>query len=383
MRFKSCLAKIDPFARGHERHDKGEAMDLSMLHALSRSFASSGDYRQILESTREQIKSRVECAEVYIFADGDEERSRDLPIRTAVAVPLIFCAETHGVILVGFREKDRSLSSKELKFCELVAFAAAVALSHAKQYEALGDEVKRSKTISAELAEANRLRAEYLTNASHELRTPLAAIIGYSQIMMEGLVGPLTGKQKKSVARLLENARGLLQKVEEVLDYSKLKHGEGVLNKGRREVRSFIEELRQELAVLEKDKPYRIQYEIDEDVTWLETDWEKLKRILTNLISNAVKFTPDGEIKLSVMNGSRESVSFIVSDTGIGIPKDKTSFIFDKFRQADGSLARNYQGMGLGLTVSKNLVDLMGGNIEVESKLGKGSVFKVVVPSSH
>lgn len=416
-----------------------EAQDMAMIQTLSQSLPSSLDYKQILETLGDKIGHVVKAAQLYIFiveegvessrgllfgAEKTEEFSgKDVDLRqypivqkclikhspmvhhnvtpglslsrtaedetkgfsfpTAMAVPITFREEMHGVILLGFNEADRILSSREIQFCQIVAFAAAIGLSNAKKYEELQAEARERRTIAEKLAEANHLKSEYLANTSHELRTPLANIVGYADLVATEVCGPLTQEQRKAIGRVVDNAHGLLGIVENLLDYSRIERGETGLLMKRNDVRILLDQLRQELAPLEKKKPYKVQYEIAEDVPLIETDWAKLKSILSNILNNAIKFTPEGEVKLAVVKGQNGEVSFVVSDTGIGIPKHFIPRIFEKFRQLDGSASRNYEGAGLGLTVSKNLVELIGGKIEVESEVGKGSTFRVTIPVAN
>lgn len=415
-----------------------EAQDMAMIQTLSQSLPSSLDYKQILEALGDKINHVVHADRFYIFTVNEAEHSsrallfgaekteefggkevylREYPVvqeclmkrspviqhnvhpqplfpgeqqgqenfsfplfPTSIAVPITFRGETHGVILLGFGQEDRELSLREIQFCQIVAFATAIALSNAKKYEELQAEARRRQIIAEQLAEANRLKTEYLASTSHELRTPIATIMGYGHLLGDGACGALTQEQKKAMGRLMENARALLGIVDSLLDYSKIERGETGLFMKRGDVRPLLDQLRQELAPLENKKPFKVQYEIEEDVPLIETDWEKLKNVLANILSNAIKFTDKGEVKLSVKKEANGSVSFVVADTGIGIPKDLVPLIFDKFRQLDGSPARNYEGTGLGLTISKNLLELIGGKIEVESEVGKGSTFKVTIP---
>lgn len=398
-------------------NEEGER-DLVMLQSLYQSMRPSLSRWEILNTTREKISGAIPAVKLTMFLvsevkdsaraliwGGDEGetshqevdlghypivqeglRKRHVAVQedrlmgTTIAVPIALGEELHGAILMLLGGGERVLSSKEIRFCRMAAFAAAIALSNAKKYERLQADAEARQVIARELAEANRLKSEYLANTSHELRTPITVILGYGQLLLDGFCSPLTGEQRKSVERVVDNAHGLLRLVEELLDYSQLRRGETGVSMRRQDVRYLIEELRGELASLRQGQRDRIQYEIDEGVSYIQTDWKKLKSVLSYLLGNAVKFTPDGEIKLSVLNGSKEAVSFVVSDTGIGIPTDKIPSIFDDFHQLDGSLARHYSGIGLGLTISKKLVELIGGRIEVESELGKGSTFKVVVP---
>lgn len=412
-----------------------EAEDMAMVRTLSQSLPASLDYRQIIGTVRGRITNVVRAARLYvIIVDENRDSSRgfvfeggegadplprqvdlqqfpivqecilkrspviqrnvsaklfsqeapqdlrDFSFPMSAAIPILFRGELHGVILLGFGEAQRSLSSRELQFCQIVAFATAIALSNAKKYEELQIEAQRRQKIAEQLAEANRLKSEFLANTTHELRTPIAAVVGYGDLLMQEIFGPLTEQQKTTLERLTQNARGMLGLVEDILDFSRLERGEASLLVKQQEVASLIDELRLELTPLERDKPFKVKYEMGEDVPVIRTDWPKLKRILLNLLNNALKFTERGEVKLSIRGAGDGKVSFIVSDTGIGIPEEQIPLIFEKFRQLDGSTARRYGGTGLGLFLTKNLVDLLGGRIEVESEVGKGSTFKVTIP---
>jgi len=243
-------------------------------------------------------------------------------------------------------------------------------------------EAERRTFIAEQIADTERLKFEFLANTTHELRTPLTTIMGYGDLLMDGSFGPLMQDQVKAIGRLVESARGLLSLVEQILDYPKLQRGETGLSVKRQDLAPLLDEIRREIAQLEKRKPYRVQYEVEDGILAIETDWGKLKNILTNILSNAIKFTDQGKVELSIRNGSKAEVSFTVSDTGIGIPKDKIPLIFDMFRQLDGSQTRRYGGTGLGLSISKNLAALIGGRLEVESEVGKGSTFTLTIPVS-
>jgi signal transduction histidine kinase len=413
---------------------KQEAEDMAMIQTLSQSLPSSLDYRQILTTIGEKINRVVHAAKFYVLVEDEmndpsrgllysgekdeesgpdvvelknyplvqeclkkrhpiiqqnvgspstepEENSQVFSFPLSITVPITFRSEAHGAFLLGFDEGNRILTSREIHFCQILAFATAVALSNAKKYDELRTEAKQRQLVAEELAEANRLKTLYLANTSDELRTPITTIMGYGSILLDGACGPLNDEQKRSVGQLTENARGLLRLVDQVLDYSKLERGERRLYKKRQEVEVLLGEIKGELAPLEAKRPYKVQYDISSCVPPLETDWRKLKSVLVNLLNNAIKFTDDGEVKLSVMNGSaNHEVSFVVSDTGIGIPKEHLSMIFNKFHQVDGSTAKRYQGTGLGLTISKNLVEVLSGRIDVVSELGKGSTFTVTMP---
>lgn len=413
---------------------KQEAEDMAMIQTLSQSLPSSLDYRKILATIGEKINRVVHAAKFYVLVEDEmndpsrgllyggekaedsgpevvdlkdyplvqeclkkrhpiiqqnvgspteepQENPQVFPYPLSITVPITFRSEAHGAFLLGFDEGNRILTSREIHFCQILAFATAVALSNAKKYDELRSEAKQRQLVAEELAEANRLKTLYLANTSDELRTPITTIMGYGSILLDGACGPLNDEQKRAVGQLTENARGLLRLVDQVLDYSKWERGARRLYKKRQEVGVLLDEIKGELSPLEAKRPYQVQYNISSCVPSLETDWRKLKSILVNLLNNAIKFTDEGEVKLSVVNGSaNHEVSFVVSDTGIGIPKEHLSMIFNKFHQVDGSTAKRYQGTGLGLTITKNLVELLSGRIEVESELGKGSTFTLTMP---
>ena len=438
--FYGYFAQVVRAEKALKEKAEQEAQDMAMIQTLSQSLPSSLDYKQILGTLADKISNVVHGDKLCIFIMNEGEQSfqgllfdaekteeftgREIDLRsyplvqecllkrspvvqhnvhpqqlfpekpaggdnfvfplfpTSIGVPITFRGEMHGVILLGFNQEDRLLSSREIQFCQIVAFATAIALSNAKKYEELQAEARRRQIIAEQLADANRLKSEYLASTSHELRTPIATIMGYGHLLGDGACGPLTQEQKKVMGRLMENARGLLAIVDALLDYSKIERGEASLLVKRDDVRPLLDQLQRELAPLENRKPFKVKYEVEEGVPIIQTDWAKLKSVLLNILSNAIKFTDRGEVRLSVVNAVNGNVSFVVSDSGIGIPKDLIPLIFDKFRQLDGSPARSYEGTGLGLTISKNLAELIGGKIEVESEVGKGSTFKVTIPVS-
>lgn len=433
--FYGYFVQIVRFEKMLKEQAEQEAQDMAMVQTLSQTLPASLDYKQIIETVRAKIGNVVRAAKLYIFiveeagdssrgtsfegGEGGDPVSKEIDLRQypivqdcmrkrspviqrdvtsklfsaaaqeeaqgfsfpmSTAVPIMFRNELHGVILLGFNEADRVLSSREIQFCQIVAFSTAIALSNAKKYEELQIAAKRRQLIAEQLAEANRLKSEFLANTTHELRTPIAAVVGYGDLLIQEVFGPLTDQQKNTMERLTQNARGMLGLVEDILDFSKLEKGEASLFVKQQEVGALLDELRKDLAPLESGKPLKVKYEIGEGVPSIKTDWGKLKRILLGLLNNAVKFTEKGEVKLSVLSAGHGEISFIVSDTGIGIPSEQIPLIFEKFRQLDGSTNRRYGGTGLGLTITKNLVDLLGGKIEVESEVGKGSTFKVTIP---
>ena len=232
-----------------------------------------------------------------------------------------------------------------------------------------------------EAIEASRVKSEFLAGMSHEIRTPLNAIIGMSELLSET---PLSHEQKNYISVFKKAGDTLLSLVNDILDLSKIEANQLVLEDIEFDLLETVEECAEIYALKAADKGVELLSYVHHDVTNLRKgDSARLRQIILNLISNALKFTELGEIVVRVelypdASGSNK-VLFSVSDTGIGIPKEKLEAIFASFTQADSSTTRKYGGTGLGLTISRSLVDMMGGKIWVESEEGEGSVFKFTV----
>ena len=243
-------------------------------------------------------------------------------------------------------------------------------------------DITERKQSHQALEQANRFKSEFLANMSHEIRTPMNAVIGLSYLLAKT---PLTSRQQDYAHKIQVSAQSLLTIIDDILDFSKIEAGKLAI-----ENRPFdFEEILENISVLVQaplvDKPVEFLYELSPDIPkHLIGDPYRINQVLTNLVSNAIKFTERGSIVLSVQVMKRTArevlMQFEVRDTGIGIPRDKLDKLFDAFVQADGSTTRRFGGTGLGLAISHKLCDLMGGRISVESREGVGSVFSVQLP---
>ena len=234
-----------------------------------------------------------------------------------------------------------------------------------------------------EVREANRLKSEFLANMSHELRTPLNAVIGFSEMLHDGKMGPVSDEQKEFLGDILTSSRHLLQLINDVLDLSKVESGRMEFYPERVDVAEVVGEVRETLRSLAGSKGISIAVEVDPKVDAVVTDAAKLKQVLYNYLSNAIKFTPEqGQVELRVMREGLDHFRLEVSDTGIGIRAEDLGKLFAEFQQLDSSSAKRYPGTGLGLALTKRFVEAQGGHVGVRSQEGQGSSFFAVLPRS-
>jgi signal transduction histidine kinase len=241
------------------------------------------------------------------------------------------------------------------------------------QYRELMDAYSR-------LREHDRLKSAFVANVSHELRTPLNVIIGLCQLLERDRHAPLAPLQSEAVIRMERNAHALLELVNHLLDYSRLEAGRAALMLEEVDVGGVVSEAVSAFEAAARDKRLRLRAEVAPGLESVVTDRHRLSQVLTNLLSNAVKFTATGEITVSAAPADGARWTLEVKDTGIGISPEAIGFIFDEFRQVDDRLARSYSGVGLGLAITRKIVELLGGEIAVESGLDRGSRFHITWP---
>ncbi|RSD35438.1 MAG: PAS/PAC sensor signal transduction histidine kinase [Methanohalophilus sp.] len=239
----------------------------------------------------------------------------------------------------------------------------------------------KANKMALQARSANKIKSEFLANTSHELRTPLNSVIGFSEILLEENMGDLNDTQKKYVSNISKSGKHLLEIINEILDLSRIESGKIEIYKEKCELNIILNEIKKIMASQAAAKSIDLQITSNENNLTVFADRRMIKQIIFNLVDNAMKFTPqNGNVSITAKISNENKILVSVSDTGIGIPENKIEEIFDPFIQVDGSTKRSYGGIGLGLSIVKKYVEMHGGDVWVESKIGEGSIFMFTLP---
>ena len=289
----------------------------------------------------------------------------------ALIVPLLGSEGALGALVLqrrGTGEFPPSVVSLMRSFAD----QSAIALENARLFE----EIARK---SRELEIASQHKSQFVANMSHELRTPLAAVLGYAELLQEGIYGALPEKTLPILTRIRSNGKHLLGLINTVLDISKIEAGQFKLNIGEYALGSIVETVMVATESLAATKKLAFKTEVAKGLPYGLGDEQRLTQVLLNLVGNAIKFTDAGEVRIAA-GAADDHFSVSVSDTGPGIPAEEREHIFEKFRQVDSSNTRAKGGTGLGLAIAREIVEMHGGRIWVESRLGQGSTFRMELP---
>jgi signal transduction histidine kinase/CheY-like chemotaxis protein len=289
-----------------------------------------------------------------------------------LGIPLAIKKETFGTVGFYTRE-EHEFSNDEVQFLNTLTGQVAVAINNSRLYEEI-------KSQAAELEKANQVKAEFLSVMSHELRTPINVMMGYVELVQEGLLGEIKPEQNEALKKSLHHSRNLLGMITDILQVTRIQAQDIKLENSNISLSRIIDDLKAAYEISLK-KELTLSWDVPFGLPPLETDGNKVKQILRSLIDNAIKFTEAGTVRIAVRNlPDASKLEFEVSDTGSGIAEDKMPLIFDLFRQGDSSSTRRHEGIGLGLYLVKKTTELLGGEVKVKSELGKGSTFTVILP---
>jgi signal transduction histidine kinase len=295
------------------------------------------------------------------------------PYRTLLAVPILKGDELLGVMTI-YRLEVRPFTDKQIALVETFADQAAIAIENVRLFDQIQDK-------SRQLAEASQHKSQFLANMSHELRTPLNAIIGVSEMLRED--AEAAKQDTEPLDRVLGAGRHLLALINDILDLSKIEAGRMELQLEDFALAPFIDGVVKTVEPLAARNGNQLVARCDGAIGSLHADSMRLRQALLNLLSNANKFTERGSITVHARHGQengRDWITIAVADTGIGMTPEQMGKLFQEFSQADASTTRKYGGTGLGLAISKRFCELMGGDITVESEVGRGSTFTIRLP---
>jgi signal transduction histidine kinase len=298
-------------------------------------------------------------------------------LHTAVGIPMFLQREFVGTVSIYFRDV-RPFDASLMQVLQILANQAAVALDNARRYQRERETIQMLQRANLELQEADRMKSEFLTNMSHELRTPLNAIIGFSEIIHS--TPELTPEEHSEFSQSIhQSGLHLLKLINDILDLTHISAGRLELHPRPCLLAEAVDAALSENAAVATQKEITVRSEIRRDLE-VVFDPRSLRHVVHNLVNNAVKFTPNrGRVCLRALE-TWEGTIVEVGDTGIGIrPEDQTR-LFKEFRQVDGSTSRGFEGAGIGLALSKRLVEIQGGWISVESVPGTGSTFQFLIP---
>jgi len=372
----------------HERDDEGGAKQVAVAHVDPAKREMARDYARripidmnaprgapaVMRTGRSELYPEISDALITQMVPDAERRRliRSLSLRSSLIVPLAAGPAVVGAMTLVYAESGRKYSPDDLAFAEELGRRAGIAIENARLY---GAEQRAREAADA----ASRAKDEFIAAVSHELRTPLTAILGWSKMMNGASLD--AAQQRRATQTIERNAVAMSQLVEDLLDVSRIVSGKMRIDAHPLGVVPVVDAAIDSVQAAANGKQIRLVRSFETHTGEVLGDARRLQQIVWNVVSNAVKFTPrGGEVRVAVRS-SADTVEIAVSDDGRGIDARFLPCVFEPFRQADGGSARVAGGLGLGLAITKHLVEIHGGTIDVESEgLGKGATFTVTLP---
>ncbi len=342
------------------------------MRGLSMPLSQSPDAEQAVRSRAIQVDG-----DTFGVPTLENEFSRSMGFTASMIVPIQIAEQVIAALILDETRGPRTFSRDETTLIQSVAAQVGIALQNAYQYQ---EQVQ----VAEQLRGIDRLKSEFLASMSHELRTPLNSIIGYAEVLLDGIDGDLTEDMQEDVETIHGSGRHLLNLINDVLDLAKIEAGQMDMRMEPVSLAHIANEVIATSRVLLTGKPVDLVMELDESLPGVEADPLRLRQIVSNLVTNAIKFTEEGSVTISAapLADDPSMLKVSITDTGIGISSDNLPLVFERFRQVDQSATRRVGGTGLGLAITRQLVQMHGGDIWVESEEGVGSIFSFTVPVS-
>jgi signal transduction histidine kinase len=292
--------------------------------------------------------------------------------RSELAIPMIVGDKLVGVLDVQDNRMDR-FTEDDVRVKNALADQIAVAVENALAF-------KEQRQIAERLREVDRLKSQFLANMSHELRTPLNSIIGYAEVLMDGIDGELNDEAMEDVRSIHNSGRHLLAIINDILDLAKIEAGQMFIDRSEQDLNRIINDVIDTVKILAANKGIELTVQINREIPPVAGDQLRLRQIILNLVNNAIKFTEQGSVALEAEPYSDNQVVIRIKDTGIGMTPEEKDGLFQQFHQVDGSPTRRVGGTGLGLVITRYFIEMHGGEIFVESEKGSGSTFWFTLP---
>jgi len=298
--------------------------------------------------------------------------------KSLASVPMLKDGHPIGTITVG-KTKTGRFPERQIALLRTFADQAVIAIENTRLFEEVQARTRELAKTVEDLEIASQHKSQFVANMSHELRTPLAAVLGYAELMQEGFYGALSEKSTDALTRIRSNGKHLLGLINTVLDIAKIESGQFSLNLSEYAIENVVETVRSATESLAETKKLALKTEVAKKLPIGLGDEQRLTQVLLNLVGNAIKFTDTGEVRITAtaMNGH---FTVAVTDTGPGIPQQELNRVFEQFHQIDNSNTKAKGGTGLGLAIAKQIVEMHGGRIWVESTLGEGATFQMELP---
>jgi signal transduction histidine kinase/DNA-binding response OmpR family regulator len=346
-------------------------MDEALIAGFKDKPIRIGDKTVVDQATVQRVA--VQIADVQ---HDDASRIHDAILRAGfravLTIPLLAVDRIVGALVVR-RKRPGKFPKETVELLQTFAAQSVLAIQNARLFH----EIEQK---SREIEIASQHKSRFVANMSHELRTPLAAMLGYAELMQEGFYDPQGPKSLDALTRIRSNGKHLLGLINTVLDIAKIESGQFTLNMAEYAIESVLETVRSATESLAQNKKLTLKTDVAKSLPVGLGDEQRLTQVLLNLVGNAIKFTDAGEVRVTA-NAVNGHFAVSVTDTGPGIPEQERTRIFEQFQQVDSSMTKTKGGTGLGLAIAKQIVEMHGGRIWVESTLGKGSTFQMELPT--